>query len=561
VILVCISSILFYQALGPSQRANQTEAANQTALAQVTQGTAQALTATAEALSSANQATIQAITATAAWQEADDDQDGLTNGQEMLLLTRPDLADTDEDGLSDGDEVKTYNTNPLDADTDDDGLKDGVEVQRALDPNKKDTDGDGLEDAIDPDPLNKPTATATVRPASATVPASPTPTSTTAVPSADLTISINNGVGSSVPGTSVAYTILVANKGPSSVTQAQVITNLPSVLVNANWTCSATANSKCQVANGTGSINTTVDLAVNGTATFIISAGISPSATGLLINTASVTAPPGITELNTVDNLAVDTDTLTPKLSFNFSKTDNRTTIAPGEATLYSIVATNNGPSAVTGVSISDFFPDALTGMTWTCTASAGASCSVSGVQSGNVNVIANFNPGSTVTIDASGNVKASATGAIVNTAYLSSPVDPVTNNKSATDTTTITPKADLAIEVIAPLTTTLTTPLTYTINITNTGISNATGVKLTDLLPAGVTFLEALPGSPTCTVSVNQVVCNIDNLAVGATTQIKIVILTPAAPGPIVSSFEVKANELDPNPANNTVNSDVLIE
>jgi len=36
---------------------------------------------------------------------ADKDGDGLTNGQEFFLGTRPDIADTDSDGYTDGQEV------------------------------------------------------------------------------------------------------------------------------------------------------------------------------------------------------------------------------------------------------------------------------------------------------------------------------------------------------------------------------------------------------------------------------------------------------------------------
>lgn len=77
----------------------------------------------------------------------DNDEDGLTNGEEKKLGTDPNNADTDGDGLKDGEEVKRYKTNPLQADTDGDGLSDGDEVFKyKTDPTKADTDGDGLSD-------------------------------------------------------------------------------------------------------------------------------------------------------------------------------------------------------------------------------------------------------------------------------------------------------------------------------------------------------------------------------------------------------------------------------
>jgi outer membrane protein OmpA-like peptidoglycan-associated protein len=77
----------------------------------------------------------------------DDDNDGLTNGDEQTLGTNPGMADTDGDGLKDGEEVHRYKTDPLKTDSDGDGLSDGEEVFKyKTDPSKTDTDGDGLSD-------------------------------------------------------------------------------------------------------------------------------------------------------------------------------------------------------------------------------------------------------------------------------------------------------------------------------------------------------------------------------------------------------------------------------
>ena len=75
--------------------------------------------------------------------DPDDDDDGLTDTQELALGTDPLLADTDGDGLSDSNEViagdpLAYDiggdTDPNDDDTDDDLIKDGSEVSRGTDP-------------------------------------------------------------------------------------------------------------------------------------------------------------------------------------------------------------------------------------------------------------------------------------------------------------------------------------------------------------------------------------------------------------------------------------------
>ena len=78
---------------------------------------------------------------------ADEDRDGLLNGDESRLGTDPRNPDSDGDGLPDGDEVNDHETDPLLEDTDDDGLADGYEVSTTgTDPLEADTDGDEVTD-------------------------------------------------------------------------------------------------------------------------------------------------------------------------------------------------------------------------------------------------------------------------------------------------------------------------------------------------------------------------------------------------------------------------------
>lgn len=96
----------------------------------------------------------------------DDDDDGLSNGDEQAFATDPTNPDTDEDGLLDGDEVGLYDTIPTAPDTDEDGLLDGEEVfTYATNPLFADTDLDGVNDGDEvnngTDPLRFPTAAAT----------------------------------------------------------------------------------------------------------------------------------------------------------------------------------------------------------------------------------------------------------------------------------------------------------------------------------------------------------------------------------------------------------------
>ena len=51
---------------------------------------------------------------------------------------------------------------------------------------------------------------------------------------------------------------------------------------------------------------------------------------------------------------------------------------------------------------------------------------------------------------------------------------------------------------------------LQYTIDVTNTGPGDATGVTVTDTLPANVTFVAGAPSSPSCSFSAGDVTCTI---------------------------------------------------
>ena len=53
------------------------------------------------------------------------------------------------------------------------------------------------------------------------------------------------------------------------------------------------------------------------------------------------------------------------------TKTDGTTTYTPGGSTTYTIVVSNNGPSAVTGAAVNDALPAAITSDTWTAVASS----------------------------------------------------------------------------------------------------------------------------------------------------------------------------------------------
>jgi hypothetical protein len=93
--------------------------------------------------------------------DEDDDNDGLTDDDEILCGTNPNVQDTDGDGLLDGTEFDTAGgcggcPDPGNFDSDGDELSDGAEVDLPCgpDPCDPDSDGDGVLDGTDPTPCD-----------------------------------------------------------------------------------------------------------------------------------------------------------------------------------------------------------------------------------------------------------------------------------------------------------------------------------------------------------------------------------------------------------------------
>ncbi|MGH9802127.1 MAG: DUF7507 domain-containing protein, partial [Blastocatellia bacterium] len=330
----------------------------------------------------------------------------------------------------------------------------------------------------------------------------------------------------------------------------------------ANWTCTASSGSSCGSPNGTGSINTTVNLAVNGIATYTLTAMVAANATGSLSNSASIAPPPGVVETNGANNAATDTDALS-STDLTITKTNSATQVTPGQPTTYNIVVTNNGPIAVTGATVTDILPATLSSAVWTCTASAGSSCVQPG-GNGNISATVNLAVGGTATFSLTAQTASTATGTLTNTATVAPPsgvADPNPANNSSTVAREYLPIHDYGITKTNNTTTLIPgTPTTYTIVVTNSGPSAGVGAQVNDLIPANLVIgswtCTASPGSscssPSGTVNISTTV----NLLVSGTATFTVnATVASTATGTITNTATVTAETgtTDPTPANNS--------
>ena len=97
---------------------------------------------------------------------------------------------------------------------------------------------------------------------------------------------------------------------------------------------------------------------------------------------------------------------------------------------------------------------------------------------------------------------------------------------------------------------------LSYTLAVTNLGPDSASGVTLTDALPANVAFVSASPG---CVNVGGVVLCSLGALASGGASNFTVVV-APTAGGLITNTLTVGSPTPDPNPANNTATCVVVV-
>ena len=192
---------------------------------------------------------------------------------------------------------------------------------------------------------------------------------------ADLSVTVDDGKTSVVPGVNYDvilgpqatfnndYTVTVTNNGPDTVTQFNL-----NFAPGAGLTWAGTINPVAFGSVGTldpvGDVNSwlwsglSLASGQSAFATFIYS--IDPNATGPLTVTSTVIAPAGTTDPTPTNDSFTDGDTVTPQADLAVTMTDGKTTVVPGTFAAYTITVTNNGPSTVSSLTLTDTIPAAL---------------------------------------------------------------------------------------------------------------------------------------------------------------------------------------------------------
>lgn len=299
------------------------------------------------------------------------------------------------------------------------------------------------------------------------------------------TVSLNGSCpGSEVvnvlANTAVTWCFLVTNTGDTAISQIAVTDSVNGTLLTGITSLSAGESAYLSAAD-------VASLSVIDTA----SATGTTTATGTSVSSAQDPAAVNVVHPGVQVNVTVSLDGSCPGA-------DSQTVVS-GTSVTYCYTVSNPGDTTLQNVVLTD--------------------------AAGNViGTIASIAPGGSATISAPATTILQDTTASVS----ASGNDVYGNPVSASDTALIDATfANLMVTKTAPAQVILSATshqLTYTITVSNNGDAVASNAKVTDVLPAGLSYVSATSTVGTCSASGSTVICSLGDFAPGASATISVV-------------------------------------
>ena len=303
-------------------------------------------------------------------------------------------------------------------------------------------------------------------------------------------------------GDTVVFTVALTNDGPDAGTGVTVSDPLPAGL---GFVTTTRTTGTYDDTSGTWTVGT---IAAGTTETLTITATVD--APGTLVNTAQVATAneldPDSTPGNSVpgeddqDSASISSE----QVDLSLTKTVDDATPNVGDTITFTLTVANAGPDDATSVSVSDTLPAGLTFVT--STPSAGSYDAATGLWT-----IGTVADGGTATLDITVTVTGSAD--VTNTAQVAAAdqndVDSTPANDDAgeddQDSVDVAPqRIDLEVtKTVDQPTVALGDTVTFTVTVTNavtslSGGDTATGVALTDVVPASLSGVSVTPSQGT---------------------------------------------------------------
>ncbi len=311
-------------------------------------------------------------------------------------------------------------------------------------------------------------------------------------------------------GDKVNFSLTVTNTGSSTARGIELVDVLPVGLNGQN-------------------LNQTFDLKAGESKTFAVPATVADNASGSITNTANL-------NWNGTQQQASASIRVLEPASLKLTKTADRSTVQPNEKVNFTITVVNTGATRASNIQLSDVLPAGLNGE--------------------NLFETFSLEPGQSRAFTVVTTTSNNALGELENVAT----VKWNGTTQTASAKVLVNPIIDLAItKRVSQSQVNIGDTVLYTITATNNGPSAATGVSVSDDLPAGLDYVKATTSQGTVSASNDTVTANIGTLPVGTSVTITVTAKATIA-GKIVNTATVKGNETETTLVNNSAQASLEI-
>jgi len=345
-------------------------------------------------------------------------------------------------------------------------------------------------------------------------------TTTAVTSSPTLTLTATDAPDPVSAGANITYTLPYGNTGNMNASSVVITDSVPANTTFVSATGGGTQSGGVVTWN-IGALNA----GASGSVQLVVKVA-NPLANGTVITNGSAsidsaqTAPAGA---------AATTTTVTSSPVLTISAVDAPDPVAAGGNITYTIAYGNTGNMGASSVVITDSVPANATFVSAT-----GGGVEASGVVTWNIGAVAAGASASVQMVVRVASPLANGTLITNNTASIdSAETAPVTGSAA---TTTVSSAPSLAVVAAdSPDPVAAGANLTWTLSYSNTGNADATGVVVTDTLPANTTFVSATGGG---TLAAGVVTWNVGTLAAGGNGSVQLVarIMSPLANGTTIT-------------------------
>lgn len=384
---------------------------------------------------------------------------------------------------------------------------------------------------------------------------------------ADVVVFVTPSTGTPTVGVAYSYTIDVRNNGPADVVGTSLVFDGPAEATFVSATGGATPDSSGLITYNLGAI------ANQGSIQLVIT--YIPNSPGTIATQANLSSSP--TDSDTSNNSVLTTVTVMPAplpaVDLSTSIIASATTVDAGTLVTYTLRVANLGPDTVPGVTLTDVLPAGAEFVS----ASTGTS-PVNGILTFNIGT---FGPGAIASVTFV--VRLTAPGPATNTATATPVNANETNfgNNNAALIVTVNPAptpnppppvpppvpppgpsgtADLVLtQVVSAPSVVRGGVLTFTLTVFNAGPEIASGVVLTDALPAASLLAGITVSQGTFGVAGGVLTAQLGDLVAGASATV-VINVNPAALGTATSSAGVATSTRDANLDNNNALASVAV-